>query len=642
MSIETHITKTKSIFNDKIKLMINIFSKLNLNKTKWILFFLLLFLSTFVRFFPNNYPDKNSLVFDEAYFVPQTESYFTGQYFFDIHPDLGRMFMYYGTKIFNPNITFTAKPECETITDEQKKIDCNAGFIDASKVGNKPDKYQSYLNLQGIRFFPRVFGSLLPPLLFLTTWEFINFTFVLLRKRNNVQVDDRLRSENYNIPFLIGLMAALENSWIVESRFALQTPFLLFFMCLTIYFTIKYFNASFDLKEKIGNLSLKERWNGLWNKRNLLIIAIGLSLGCAASVKWLGLGVAPFIALVIFFIAYREFIFDRDKIIHKINELSISRGTELSPDAYKMIYSRITMLANVMSKLIFRVMTITILAGAVYIGIYSWHFGMFNKVSLEENNNKEYAQYCQQCYDDLANGTHNSNIFQKVYAQTEIADLYNKNVVALDYSKPDEIGSEWIKWPLMSRVIQNYFSIWNGDLKSEYRFLSLIGNPVNWYLGLFGIIVLTSSVIVKFLSPTALWKNTGGRTYFYILIVVLYFSNWLPFAFVQRVMYLYHYMPALLISFLAFAVVLEDMIIPRIHQFSSLLFSNKSYDEVQDLVSTPNRLNIFSGILYCLIIGLVIASYFFYYPFTYLLPLHKEDFAARNLVKDWNLKWPGN
>lgn len=38
----------------------------------------------------------DGLVFDELYFVPQSESYIAERYYFDIHPPLGKMLLYFG------------------------------------------------------------------------------------------------------------------------------------------------------------------------------------------------------------------------------------------------------------------------------------------------------------------------------------------------------------------------------------------------------------------------------------------------------------------------------------------------------------------------------------------------------------------
>ena len=65
-----------------------------------------------------------------------------------------------------------------------------------------------------------------------------------------------------------------------------------------------------------------------------------------------------------------------------------------------------------------------------------------------------------------------------------------------------------------------------------------IGNPAIWW---FGVVALIYSLIA------AIYKKSKND----LFIVVMYLSIWLPYVFIGRVMFLYHYFPALIFLMLA-------------------------------------------------------------------------------------------
>jgi dolichyl-phosphate-mannose--protein O-mannosyl transferase len=106
--------------------------------------------------------------------------------------------------------------------------------VDGEKLGNKVDNYKTPLNINGIRFFPKVFGSLVPILIFLITYEIIGRNrrkaVLDIGRATWKQIVGELLSPKYSVPLLTGMFAALENSFILESRYALLSQILIFFM----------------------------------------------------------------------------------------------------------------------------------------------------------------------------------------------------------------------------------------------------------------------------------------------------------------------------------------------------------------------------------------------------------------------------
>lgn len=154
---------------------------------KYILIILALSLITRFAFFA--YPAET--VFDEVHFGKFISGYFTGEYFFDIHPPLGKLLIAGAAKLtdFNPGFSF------ETIGQK---------FTD--------DSYK------WLRFLPKLAGALLPVVIFLIALEL---------------------GISQKFAFLAGLLLVFENSLTVQSRFILLDSFLLLFGFLGILFFLK-------------------------------------------------------------------------------------------------------------------------------------------------------------------------------------------------------------------------------------------------------------------------------------------------------------------------------------------------------------------------------------------------------------------
>jgi len=158
---------------------------------------------------------------------------------------------------------------------------------------------------------------------------------------------------------------------------------------------------------------------------------------------------------------------------------------------------------------------------------------------------------------------------------------YNKGI-----SASHEYGSKALGWPLMIRSV--YYWV------SESSRIYLIGNPINWFLGLFGIF--------------GVWFLPLGREK-KIVIGLLYLANFLPFILVRRVLFLYHYLFALIISLVAFSFVLEEM---------AAKFSPKP------------RLFVVGCLL-----SVVLLSFLFFAPLSYGTPLSDQEFRMRQ----WSSLW---
>jgi dolichyl-phosphate-mannose-protein mannosyltransferase len=219
----------------------NIFSSKESPPKSWkkvlITVLLFFFASSLLHFWHLSEPRQ--VVFDEFYFTKFVEHYEKGEYFFDIHPPLGKIVLLLGAKMGGlQNQSFAEGEEW--------------------RIGTE---YSPEINVFAIRFFPALFGSLLVPILFLIAY---------------------FLSGSMRAGIFAGVLGLFENSFLVESRLVLVDAQLFLFTALAILFLV--------LHQKTENE--KHRW-WYW-------IALSLSIGIAISTKWTGvssLGVAGLIML---------------------------------------------------------------------------------------------------------------------------------------------------------------------------------------------------------------------------------------------------------------------------------------------------------------------------------------------------------
>ncbi len=216
---------------------------------------ILLSLGLLTRFAFFGHPSET--VFDEVHFGKFISGYYTHQYFFDIHPPLGKLMIAGLAKLFDfrPGFAFT-------------------------DIGNQyPD--QQYMLL---RFLPSLAGALLPSIIFLLTLEMGLAPLYA---------------------FTAGMLIVLDNAILTQSIYILMDAFLLLFGFASLLFYFKYKNDKGNkhmlLFTIFASLAASIKWTGLGFFALPMIFEFFTLLRNGRYKNIFKLAILPIIAFLIYF-----------------------------------------------------------------------------------------------------------------------------------------------------------------------------------------------------------------------------------------------------------------------------------------------------------------------------------------------------
>lgn len=189
-------------------------------------------LSAYVRL--DGIGKANKVVWDEAHFGKFGAYYRLGEFYFDVHPPMGKLLIGFSEYL--------------------------AGF-NGSFLFESGSEYPEFVDFYTMRVFNAVFGILVAPIAYFAA-KALGFNLFTV--------------------YLISFMVTLENSFIVLSKFILLDSMLVFFTSTTYFCMIKFHNCR------------KNEFTKHWLTWLLLT---GISIGCVCSIKWVGLFVTALVGL---------------------------------------------------------------------------------------------------------------------------------------------------------------------------------------------------------------------------------------------------------------------------------------------------------------------------------------------------------
>jgi dolichyl-phosphate-mannose--protein O-mannosyl transferase len=246
----------------------------------------------------------------------------------------------------------------------------------------------------------------------------------------------------------------------------------------------------------------------------------------------------------------------------------------------------------------------------VFCGIWYTHFALGTTVnpSLPDNG---YYQASAEYRQILTEGrTRSLGSFTVMLRDSlKFTSHYAGGVPRLDLCKKDENGSPFYFWPLGARSINFRWETPDGN---EYRYLYLQVNPVSWWVSFASVLLGIILLVAPLFSP----PRAPLRHHFLLAtFVVLYVSYMAAISRLGRVMYLYHYFPPLLFSFVILGIVFLEL-----ERFWKWEFT-----------ASGKRMGL-------LVFGLLVfVAFQFYRPLTYYQPLTDDQFKRRAIFPLWEL-----
>jgi dolichyl-phosphate-mannose-protein mannosyltransferase len=120
--------------------------------------------------------------------------------------------------------------------------------------------------------------------------------------------------------------------------------------------------------------------------------------------------------------------------------------------------------------------------------------------------------------------------------------IYHSTLVATH-----PFSSAWWSWPLLVKPLWLYGSFLPLNMKST---ITLLGNPAVWWVGfaaVIGVTVVAASSLLGRFWKTASKKTpsvagaVGGFGLAAVFIAVVFFFQWLPYIFISRITFIYHF-----------------------------------------------------------------------------------------------------
>lgn len=390
-------------------------------------------------------------------------AYWHGQYFFDVHPPLAKMLVSFLGYL----------------------LGVNNEAINWASIGNiLPDT--AIL----IRLVPMIAGAILPLII-----------YAILRKIGISRTAS----------FVAGLLLAVENSLIVQSRFILFDELLIIAGFASIYFYLLFRGYRARL--------------GTRDARSLItLIATMIFAATAFNIKWTGLSFAGMIFLMEIYSAFSHYSWTG------IKKLALFVSKKVLP--FTAVFGGTILLFSVL--------------------VYTVHFA-----ALPYSGNGD--DFMSDSFVKSLNGSR-SFANPDIAPEGTLSKIAELNIRMFDadgtLTAQHPYSSKWYAWPLMMKPIFYWQS--HGEVTPETynSYVYYLGNPVVYWFGTFAMILL----VMYLLWHIAFRKShhIEDRKWHIILFLVIgYMANYLPFIFIGRVMFLYHYEVALVFGVMAIAYLIE-------------------------------------------------------------------------------------
>ncbi len=343
------------------------------------------------------------------------------------------------------------------------------------------------------------------------------------------------------------LMVTFDNGLLVQSRLLLMDSFLLLYGFTSLLFYLRY-------RKRGGKFNL---------------FTTGIFAGLAFSVKWVGLS---FIGLPI--------------VIEGLTMLGQIINVGLGSIRWR--------------KFLLIFLALFIIPLTIYFFIITAYSSLLHKSGTGDAfMSPEYQKTLQGNSYENNPDIKSSNVFQKFFELN--AQMYKVNQ-GLTASHP--YSSPWYSWPFIKRPV--YYWV-DGNARIYF-----IGNPIVWWGSTIAIvyaILFAAKNLWRKLRNTSLQISTTSKTVYVLLIG--YFLNLLPYVGIKRIMFLYHYLSALIFAIIIFTYLIDKNL--------GKAESNKKHLKM----------------IICILILLTIEMFVYFAPLSYGLPLAPKAYESRVWLPSW-------
>lgn len=321
---------------------------------------------------------------------------------------------------------------------------------------------------------------------------------------------------------LAGILMAFDNFHFAHTRMGTVDSFLVLFIMLSALFMYQYISLDKTdrFKKKLKNLFLS-----------------GLFMGCSIATKWTGLYAALALAIIFFADLIYKYTDKRKKINQSMFMKMVLIFLFIVGIVPIMIYYGTALFAT--TKLA-TTLTVYYYAIALLTSIIVLIIKLLKK-------NKELWKLFACCFVffivvPMIIYVLGYILFPNVYGyENSISGLIEQTKNMYNYhaglTEGHDFASKWYTWPLMIKPVWYYVGYYGGTIKAT---IVGIGNPAIWWFGVVAAIFALISSIFK----------RKKETLFALVFIACCF---VPYIFIDRAMFMYHYFPTL--PFIMLAIV---------------------------------------------------------------------------------------
>ncbi len=242
----------------------------------------------------------------------------------------------------------------------------------------------------------------------------------------------------------------------------------------------------------------------------------------------------------------------------------------------------------------------------VSVGVWQLHFAMGKNIETELPNKGYYA--ASETYKKIIDkgGTSPIKLFPIALKDSmKYMFSHHTGVGQLDLCKDKQRGSPWFLMPLGVRSTHFITGHTKNDLG---RYMYMQANPAVWWTSTIGVIL---GLII--LAGSVLMGIKLKQRFLILSFVTLYFAYMIALSQIDRVMFLHHYLPALFISFVILALVINEL-------FSKGIIKGALMQYIVMLIG-----------------ALIVLCNIFYQPLLTMEPLSKPQLERRAFFSLWDL-----